>query len=452
MKIIIFDDDPTGSQTVYGCPLLLAWDEKNLEKAFHESSQLIFILANTRSLSSDLADKKIREICACLMNFFLKNGYSKDDYFFISRGDSTLRGHGVLEPATLAEELGPFHATFHIPAFFEGGRITEDGIHYLNGIPVHKTDFGRDKIFGFSTSDLAKWIEEKSFGKIQAENILHIEIKQLDMAFNNEDGFKSLLSFLSQLENNISVVVDAKLPHHLETLARAIKLISKEKRFLFRTAASFINSLSGLEPNPKTTSDLVSLKSKNIDSKYKPGLIMVGSHVQLATDQLEFLLQDKSCEAVEISVSKLSDIFALEDEDCRQEMLEMELILLLKIYKILDNKKIPVLYTTRKEMKFSSRAIRMKFGLELAEFMAILVGKITHKLGYIISKGGITTQLLLQKGLNYNQVNLKGQILPGLSIVQSNSGHNNLPVVTFPGNLGNKKTLLESFRLMEFDS
>ena len=36
--------------------------------------------------------------------------------------------------------------------------------------------------------------------------------------------------------------------------------------------------------------------------------------------------------------------------------------------------------------------------------------------------------------------------------VSINSDQNNLPVVTFPGNLGNEKTLLESFRLMEFDS
>jgi len=355
-----------------------------------------------------------------------------------------------LEPAILAEELGPFHATFHIPAFLEGGRTTENGIHYLNGVPVHNTDFGRDNIFGFSTSDLAKWIEEKSFGKIQAENILHIEIKQLDMALNNEDGFISLLSFLSKLENNTSVVVDAKLPHHLETLARAIKVVSKEKRFLFRTAASFINSLSCLPPNPKVTADLVSLKSKKNEFEYKPGLIMVGSHVQLATDQLEVLLKDNFCEGLEIPVSKLADIFAL--EDCQEEILELEEILLSKIDDILDMKKVPVLYTTREEMKFSSYSKRMNFGLELAEFMAILVGKINNKFGYIISKGGITTQLLLQKGLNFNQVDLKGQILPGLSIITSDSDQYDLPVVTFPGNLGSKKTLLESFRLMESNS
>ena len=450
MKIIIFDDDPTGSQTVYGCPLLLNWDEQTLEKAFAKSSPLIFILANTRSLSSVLAVKKTREICSSIKKFFLRQGYSKDDYFYISRGDSTLRGHGVLEPAILAEELGPFHATFHIPAFLEGGRTTENGIHYLNGIPVHTTDFGCDNIFGFSTSDLAKWIEEKSCGKIQAKNILHVEIKQLDMAFNNEDGFKSLLSFLSQLENNIAVVVDAKLPHHLEILARAIKAVSKEKRFLFRTAASFINSLSGLPINPKDTADLVSLKSKYNEFEYKPGLIMVGSHVKLATDQLEVLLKDNSCKGLEIKVSKLADIFTL--EDCQQAILEMENILLSKIHDILDMKKVPVLYTTREEIKFSSYSKRMNFGLELAEFMAILVGKIANKLGYIISKGGITTQLLLQKGLNFKQVDLKGQILPGLSIVTSNSDQYDLPVVTFPGNLGNEKTLLEAFRLMESNS
>jgi len=396
MKIIIFDDDPTGSQTVYGCPLLLNWDEQNLEKAFKQSSPLIFILANTRSLSSVLAVKKTREICSSIKKFFLRKGYSKDDYFYISGGDSTLSGLVELEPAILAEELGPFHATFHIPAFLEGGRTTENGIHYLNGIPVHKTDFGRDNIFGFSTSNLAKWIEEKSFGKIQAENILHVEIKQLDMAFNTEDGFKSLLSFLSQLENNISVVVDAKLPHHLETLARAIKVVSKEKRFLFRTAASFINSLSELPPNPHDIDDLVSLKSKNNEFQYKPGLIMVGSHVKLATNQLEFLFKDKTCEGLEIPVSKLADIFALEDS--KEELLELEESLLSNIDCILDIKKVPVLYTTREEMKFSSYSKRMNFGLKLAEFMAILVRKITNKLGYILVKEVLQHNSCFKKG------------------------------------------------------
>ena len=38
----------------------------------------------------------------------------------------------------MAEELGPFDAHFLTPAFFEGGRITRDTVHYLmvDGQPV----------------------------------------------------------------------------------------------------------------------------------------------------------------------------------------------------------------------------------------------------------------------------------------------------------------------------
>ncbi len=447
MKIIIFDDDPTGSQTVYGCPLLFSWDQKNLEEAFKHPSRLLFILTNTRSLSPSLAEKKLREICSALKTFFLIKGFSKDDFFYISRGDSTLRGHGVLEPEVIAEELGPFHATFHIPAFLEGGRTTEDGIHYLNGIPVHKTDFAFDKIFGFSTSNLAKWIEEKSFYKIHKSDILHLKIKQLYSARNHSDGFKSLVGFLSELENNVSIVVDAKTSCDLEILVKALNEIPKEKKFIFRTAASFINALAELPRNPKNTSDLVTLKSKNINLRYKPGLIIVGSHVQLATDQLYTVLKENYCKGVEIPVRKLVEIFEL--DEIQNYINELESSLLFKIEKILDVNKIPVLFTSRVEEVFSSNQERMIFGIKLAEFMAILVGKISHKLGYIISKGGITTQILIEKGLNLNQVNLEGQILPGLSLVNTYTNQNNLPVITFPGNLGNEKTLLESLILME---
>ena len=93
----------------------------------------------------------------------------------------------------------------------------------------------------------------------------------------------------------------------------------------------------------------------------------------------------------------------------------------------------------------------MKFGKELAELMADLVGNISARTGYIISKGGITTQMLLAKGLKFKSVELKGQILPGLSMVISTDiGDNmNLPVLAFPGNLGDENTLKCAWKLME---
>jgi len=45
MKFVVIDDDPTGSQTVYDCLLLLKWDCSTLVKGFESKSNLFFILA-----------------------------------------------------------------------------------------------------------------------------------------------------------------------------------------------------------------------------------------------------------------------------------------------------------------------------------------------------------------------------------------------------------------------
>ena len=98
MKVIVFDDDPTGSQTVYGCPLLLRWDQTSLIDGINNSSPLLFLLANTRSLPSNQATKRTREICESLFDALENQEFLIEDIIFVSRGDSTLRGHGVLEP------------------------------------------------------------------------------------------------------------------------------------------------------------------------------------------------------------------------------------------------------------------------------------------------------------------------------------------------------------------
>ena len=74
MKFVVIDDDPTGSQTVHDCLLLLKWDYSTLIKGFKSESNLFFILANTRSLSENDAKLTIEEICknlkaviACLL-------------------------------------------------------------------------------------------------------------------------------------------------------------------------------------------------------------------------------------------------------------------------------------------------------------------------------------------------------------------------------------------------
>jgi uncharacterized protein YgbK (DUF1537 family) len=57
---------------------------------------------------------------------------------------------------------------------------------------------------------------------------------------------------------------------------------------------------------------------------------------------------------------------------------------------------------------------------------------VAPELGLIVSKDGITMHTLLAYGLDQNLVELQEQLLPRLSVVMAGD----LPVITFPGNLG----------------
>ncbi len=449
MKVVIFDDDPTGSQTVCDCPLLLRWDQQALINALNHSSSLLFLLVNTRSMSAEAAENRIRQTCQSINHALKDVCFSLEDVFFVSRGDSTLRGHGVLEPKIINEILGPFDATFHIPAFFEGGRTTVNGVHLLHGCPVHKTEFARDQTFGYSTSALDLWLEEKSKGAIVAENVVRLTTQLLDEAGQSAVGMKKLVDCLIALSGNQSVVVDAELPSQLAALGQAVRSLQRQKRFLFRSAASFINGLANSPVQFHHPEKFSAFRLKTKSGQLKPGLVMVGSYVALADQQLKMLLRQDSCTGLELQVQEIANAF--ETRSTQRILFDLENQLLEKLRHIIALNKTPVFYSSRGGLHYESSKDTTNLGNKIAYFMANIVAKITPTLGYIISKGGITTNVFLEKGLNLDSVQLKGQLLPGLSLVCAD-GYllaRGLPIVTFPGNLGDQQTLLSAWRIME---
>ncbi len=449
MKIVVLDDDPTGSQTVHSCPLLLSWEFDALCRGLRHESPLLFILANTRALLPAEAAGRISEICFVLKRAILAEGLSLNNIFFVSRGDSTLRGHGVLEPSMIAGVFGPFDATLHIPAFFQGGRTTVDGIHLLNGKPVHTTSFAKDRLFAYSTSNLAEWLNEKSSGQIDPCSVKRISLSLLDKAAAGKEGMNALEAWLESCSKNQNVIVDAVKSSQLDALAEAVRNLTGKKRFLFRSAASFLNSLSCLAPQILEESLIANMRRKDEFGNPLPGMVIVGSYVSLADAQLQKLLEGTSCHGVEIPVSKLADLYNQSFKDSC--VLELESELLSKIENLLADGKTPVLYTTRGEWILPTLESRVLFGCFLAQFIAKIISQLALKLGYLISKGGITSNVLLKEGFGVESVDLKGQIFPGLSLVIASLNERNIhmPVITFPGNLGDSETLLRVWRLVD---
>lgn len=454
LQVVVLDDDPTGSQTVHGCPLLLRWDAATLRSGLAHPSPLLFVLANTRALDPAAAAARTREICQALQPALeqARAAGELDQWLIVSRGDSTLRGHFPLEPEVIAAELGPFDAAFLAPAFLPGGRTTVAGVHYLQGQPVHTTPFAADRLFGYGTSDLAGWVEEKSAGRIPAAAVQRLGVAEL------EGDPDRLCQRLAGLRGQPWVVVDAERPQHLAALGAAVRALTapaaaerwgRPRRFLFQSAASLLNGLADIGPQPLDARGLAGLRRRGSAGQPLPGLVLVGSHVPLADAQLAQLLLEPACALVELEVTKLWRV--LEGPAPTELLGSLEQGWLAELRALLAAGRTPVLATSRGEVTCASPAERRRLGLELAALMARLAAALAPELGYLISKGGITSHTLLAEGLGLDQVELQGQVLPGLSLVLTpqTAAVPLLPVLTFPGNLGDAATLAEAWRLME---
>ena len=480
LKIVVFDDDPTGSQTLHSCPLLLRWDPASLRAGLAHPSPFLFLLANTRALEPAAAAARVRQICRALKPALEA---ARDEgligrWLLVSRGDSTLRSHFPLEVEVIAAELGGpegWDATLLVPAFLPGGRSTRDGVHYLHGQPVHTSAFARDSLLGYRTSFLPAWVEEKSGGRVPAAAVERLGLGELDAAAADHPGgngaseaatgpgFQALCRWLATLEGNRTVAVDAERPQQLAALGAAVRELSgpqaaarwgRPRRFLFQAAASLLNGLVPIGPQPLAPAALAGLRRRDGAGGWLPGLVLVGSHVPLADAQLEQLLTAPGCSGIELEVAKLARV--LEGPLPAELLASLEQAWLERLGVTLSAGLTPVLFTSRGELPCRSAAERRRLGLELAALMARLVAALAPRLGYLISKGGITTHTLLAEGLGAGLVELQGQLLPGLSLVRLPAGDRalaaelaGLPVLTFPGNLGDGGSLRQAWELME---
>ena len=94
-KIIVLDDDPTGTQTVKDLPVYTKWTEEWIEDGFLQSNNMFYILTNSRALNEQETISLHQEVSANIQKVANKLDIP---YLIISRGDSTLRGHFYLEP------------------------------------------------------------------------------------------------------------------------------------------------------------------------------------------------------------------------------------------------------------------------------------------------------------------------------------------------------------------
>ena len=434
-KVVVLDDDPTGTQTVHGIPVLTTWTVEALKQEFGRKTTAFYILTNSRSLPLNEAKKLNKEIGHNLKVVSQLKGH---EFVVISRSDSTLRGHFPGEIEALAQALKEaFDGWLIIPFFLEGGRYTISDIHYVeeNGvlIPTGDTEFARDVTFGYQSSNLCQWIEEKTQGRITANDVNSISIEDLRVG-----GPKQVNAKLMNLQRGEICIVNAVCYRDLEVLIKA--LLSAEaqgKRFIYRTAASFVRVRAGIFPRPL-------LERSDLDLPKSGGaLLIIGSHVPRTTKQMDVLLAQQNMDRIEVRVS------ALLDSKCRP-------IEIKRVAKYIDS----ALQESRDVVLFTSRALitgndpvgTLSIGNRISDGLVEIIKMISSRPCYILSKGGITSSDIATGGLNVRRAQVFGQIVPGVPVWQlgPESRHPGLAYIVFPGNVGGSKALVEVVKKLKY--
>lgn len=440
-KVIVLDDDPTGIQTVHGVSVFTDWSEESIEAGFLEDSRMFFILTNSRSMTEKETAAAHETIAATIVKVAER---LNQEFIIVSRGDSTLRGHFPLETEVLKTTIEQqssrqFDGEILLPFFQEGGRFTIDNIHYVQEghelIPAGNTEFARDRTFGFQSSHLGEWIEEKSEGMFTKENTTYISLA--DLRALRIDQIKHQLMGVKDFKK---VVVNAVDYDDVKVFVTAlIEAIQAGQQLMFRSAAALTKVLGGIGDQALLTRDaLIQEESPH------GGLIMIGSHVKKTTEQLKALEQNKKMAFIEFNTH-----LVLEPDAFREEINRV----IQQTEALLAAGQSVAVYTRRERLDLGDdcREEELKLSVQISDAVTSIVQRLTIRPKYLIAKGGITSSDIGTRGLSVKRATVAGQIKPGIPVWQTGeeSKFPFMSYVIFPGNVGSKDTLKEAVDILE---
>ncbi|HOA19937.1 MAG TPA: four-carbon acid sugar kinase family protein [Sedimentibacter sp.] len=429
-KIVVLDDDPTGTQTVYDIPIYTRVDYEIIQKIFQDNNiKAFYILTNTRSMSKE----KVMELDSKIArNIDLVSKRTGIDYELIVRGDSTLRGHFPLELNIIKDNISKkIDGYFLIPFFQEGGRITVDDVHYVKEnntfIPVGETQFARDHTFGFTSSNLKDYVEEKTNCLVLKDQVVSISLEELRS--NSSAVFNKIMDL-----NGRICIVNAENYSDIQAFVNGlIKAEYQGKNFLFRTAASFVKSRIGLKDNGLLDGNTLNI----IDNR--GGLIVAGSYVNKTSQQINHLMKETSIYSIEI------DVLSILTESDNSNIIK-------KISQKIDENIIrgidTLIYTSRSVILGNDNTPNLDIGNKISLYLAKIVKQLKEAPAFIVAKGGITSSDIATEGLNIEEAIVCGQIANGVPVWKSGreSKFYGLVYVVFPGNVGDEDELTNVIR------
>ena len=431
-RLLILDDDPTGSQCVAGIDVAFDLDPTIPVGVLEQPGSACFVLTNTRALDEQEAVALNRRVLAGVLD----GGVPASGLHVVSRSDSTLRGHVIAEPVAIAVELAArgidVDAFVLCPAMLEAGRFTEGDVHYATvdgeAVEVAETDFARDATFGFTSSDLRAFLEERSGGAVRAADVLSVSLEDI------RAGAGRVREILSAARDRRWVVVNATEYTDLEVVAEAMALLEAEGRtFVTRCAPSFVRPLVGQQGARVVDPDSITIPEGRLDH----GLVVVGSHVGLTTTQLRAVQERGTLAEVEIHVPSVLD-------ERREQHLAAVAAQATATLRTSDC----VVFTSRDLVRTDDPAESLAIARSVSDAVVEVVRRVrAAKPAWVVAKGGITSHEVAENGLGIRRARVEGQFWPGqVSLFSAQEAPDEVmgaPYVVFPGNVGGEQALAD---------
>jgi uncharacterized protein YgbK (DUF1537 family) len=428
-RVVVLDDDPTGTQTVRDLPVLTRWTVADIRWALDQPTAGFFVLTNTRSLPPGQAAARNREVVSACLAAAERDGAP---LVFASRSDSTLRGHFPLETDVISE-LTPVDAVLLVPAYVDADRVTIGGTHWLRapgGLrPVADTEFARDPTFGFRSSRLDEWVEEKSGGRIRRESVALMKLDEI-----RGGTTETLAGVLADARDGQVIAVDADTDDDLRGVVLAVLAAEAAgSRFVYRVGPSFVRARVGQQALPP-------VEDARLRSLVRPdvhGLVVVGSHVALTNRQLARLAQRRKLAHLELDVPDVID-----EARAVQHIQE---VVTAAATALADS--LVLLSTSRALVTGADGAASLDIARQVSAALSRTVRQIVaaRRPAFVLAKGGITSSDIATSALGIHRAWVRGSLLPGIvSLWEPASGPAaGLPYVVFAGNVGDENSLAD---------
>lgn len=409
-KLVVIADDLTGANDT-GVQFRKAGLSTNVllepkTNCFPEETDIVVIDTDSRSDSSETAERKVRQACRIFPQQGIQNLYKKID--------STLRGNIGTEIFAAYTEFAPV-ITVIAPAYPKNRRSTIGGYQLLDGLPVSMTEIAYDP----KTPVTEAWIP-----KLLAEKIDH-EVGLIPLHVVMEGVSSVTVKIAEYLSQGIDwVIFDAVSDDNLRTI---VKACANYEKVLWVGSAGLAEQMPGIlnwGGNQKIKEDAFHCCSV---------LVIAGSVSKVTSHQVQ--LYTEKNEVGYIILDSAAAVLNPEEECRRLVELALPLVGKKEILLACSNERSAL------DLAIEAGKTAGLSAAQVSERIAFVLGNAVKELvpqgidGVFLTGG--ETAVYCCRALQASGVEVEAEVIPGIPIGRLFGGpFHGLPIVTKAGAFG----------------